>query len=34
MSSVPEFGEQFANHPAAIEAAAAMRSTASGVRPQ
>ena len=34
MSSVPEFGEQFANHPAAQEAAAAMRSTASGVRPQ
>ena len=34
MSSVPEFGEQFANHPAAEEAAAAMCSSASGVRPQ
>ena len=34
MSSVPEFGEQFVSHPAALEAAAAMRSTASGVRPQ
>ncbi len=34
MSSVPEFGEQFVNHPGAEEAAAAMRSTASGIRPQ
>ena len=34
MSSVPEFGEQFATHPGALEAAAAMRSEARGVRPQ
>lgn len=34
MDSLPEIGAQFANHPAALEAAAAMRSPANGVRPQ
>ena len=34
MDSVPEFSEQFANHPAAQEAAADLQSLATGLRPQ